>query len=107
MRLSLLEASSLVSALSAIVVGMPWALYLFGSRTNDALKGGDIDLLVILETEEAWAFVSGFKTSILIAMKERVGDQRIDLVFTTEHRIQESAFLQRIRPNAVLLAAFP
>ena len=103
MRLSSDEVSELLLAMSETMSPLPWQLLLFGSRTDDLLKGGDIDLLVVLENEEDWNAACGFKTALLVAMKDRVGEQRIDLVFTTEDRISKSAFLERIRSSALLL----
>ena len=53
--------------------------YLFGSRTDDTLKGGDID--VILTPEKLpLTLLSSLKGSIL----NQIGEQKLDLVnFTT------------------------
>jgi hypothetical protein len=53
--------------------------YLFGSRTDDTLKGGDID--VILTPEKLpLTLLSSLKRSIL----NQIGEQKLDLVnFTT------------------------
>lgn len=55
------------------------ALYLFGSRTRDDLKGGDIDLLLrvpnaILDK------VKKLKIELSLAIQNRIGDQKIDLL---------------------------
>ncbi|MDR3628507.1 MAG: nucleotidyltransferase domain-containing protein [Ignavibacteriaceae bacterium] len=48
---------------------------LFGSRIDDNKKGGDIDLLIISN-------IINFseKLSILIKLKENIGDQKIDIL---------------------------
>ena len=53
--------------------------YLFGSRTDDTLKGGDID--VILTPEKLpLSLLSSLRRSIL----NQIGEQKLDLVnFTT------------------------
>ena len=52
------------------------AIYLIGSRANDELKGGDIDILVIDENE-----LSGQeKRNIKLACYKEFGEQRIDIV---------------------------
>lgn len=52
------------------------AIYLIGSRANDELKGGDIDILVIDEKE-----LSGQeKRNIKIAFYKEVGEQKLDIV---------------------------
>ncbi len=62
------------------VFGPQARLFLFGSRLDDARRGGDIDL-----------YVTGFARSVaeqldaklhfLVKAKERLGEQRIDVVF--------------------------
>ncbi|MDY0269037.1 nucleotidyltransferase domain-containing protein [Trichloromonas sp.] len=62
------------------VFGSQARLFLFGSRLDDARRGGDIDL-----------YVTGFARSVaeqldaklhfLVKAKERLGEQRIDVVF--------------------------
>ena len=48
---------------------------LFGSRVDDAKKGGDIDLLIISDK-----ITFSEKLSILIKLKENIGDQKIDIL---------------------------
>ena len=52
------------------------AIYLIGSRANDDLKGGDIDILVIGEQK-----LSGQqKRNIKLAFYKEAGEQKLDLV---------------------------
>ena len=51
-------------------------LYLIGSRTNDNLKGGDIDILVIGEK----ALTGQEKRNVKIAFYKEFGEQKIDIV---------------------------
>ncbi len=54
------------------------AIYLIGSRANDELKGGDIDILVIDEKE-----LSGQeKRNIKLAFYKELGEQKLDIVST-------------------------
>jgi uncharacterized protein len=59
---------------------------LYGSRVDDAKKGGDIDLLIISNK-----ITFSEKLSILIKLKENIGDQKIDILIydpnKTFHRI--------------------
>ena len=63
------------------IFGSESRLLLFGSRIDDSLNGGDIDL-----------YVDGFNCSVeqrlaaklrfLVQVKRQIGEQRIDLVFS-------------------------
>ena len=52
------------------------AIYLIGSRANDDLKGGDIDILII--DEKKLSFQE--KRNIKIAFYKEFGEQKIDIV---------------------------
>lgn len=54
-------------------------IYLFGSRTDDTKKGGDIDLLVHSEkiTDE-------MRRMIKIKLYDLIGEQKIDLIITSD-----------------------
>jgi predicted nucleotidyltransferase len=49
-------------------------IYLFGSRVNDAAKGGDIDLLVLSKKINLMA-----KLDILVQLHQKLGDRKIDI----------------------------
>lgn len=50
-------------------------VYLFGSRVDSALKGGDIDLLIV---SSLLKFTD--KISILVTLEEKLGEQKIDVI---------------------------
>jgi predicted nucleotidyltransferase len=54
-------------------------VYLFGSRTDDAAKGGDIDILVISENLN---FAD--KLSIKARIFQRMEEQKLDLVVSKD-----------------------
>lgn len=54
-------------------------LWLFGSRVNQDKKGGDIDLY-IETTYIDLATVAEKKIGFLVDLKEKIGDQKIDIV---------------------------
>ncbi len=59
-------------------------VYLFGSRSNDALRGGDIDLLVLDKERIKLTQKIGF----LSAFMQQFGEQKIDLVtFTFDEEV--------------------
>jgi uncharacterized protein len=56
-------------------------VYLFGSRVDDDLRGGDIDLLVELEgipAHSRGAVEAKFRT--LVEIQRRIGERKIDLI---------------------------
>ncbi len=65
-------------------------LYLFGSRTNDTKRGGDIDLFLEIEDKSN---LFKRKISFLSKVKHDLGEQKIDLVFNedSERLIEKEA----------------
>ena len=51
------------------------SIYLFGSRVDDAARGGDIDLLVLSSRIDLIA-----KLGILARLHQQLGERKIDLV---------------------------
>lgn len=49
-------------------------IYLFGSRADDAAKGGDIDLLVLSKTIDLMT-----KLDILMQLHQKLGERKIDI----------------------------
>ncbi|SFV70691.1 hypothetical protein MNB_SM-5-505 [hydrothermal vent metagenome] len=56
-------------------------IYLFGSRVDDSLKGGDIDLFIDTITTNKLQK----KIEFLSALKQRIGDQKIDVVISKDY----------------------
>ena len=56
-------------------------VYLFGSRVDDTQKGGDIDLFII--TENMYNTLEK-KLDFLILLKQKIGDQKIDLIISRD-----------------------
>lgn len=61
----------------AEIFGEDAKVYLFGSRTDDTLKGGDIDLFIETTTDKSLKRKIRFKS----ILKVKIGDQKIDVVF--------------------------
>jgi len=75
MRLSQSEQQSINDVFSAVFEH--GSLYLFGSRVDDTKKGGDIDLYI--EPQERLQ-LGKKKIAFLVALKQRIGDRKIDVV---------------------------
>ena len=50
--------------------------YLFGSRTDSAARGGDIDLLLLTETKLPLRLIREMRRAIL----SKIGEQKLDIV---------------------------
>lgn len=59
--------------------GAAASVRLFGSRADDAARGGDIDLYLDVEAADARQ-VLRCKLALLAELHEQLGDQRIDVV---------------------------
>jgi predicted nucleotidyltransferase len=82
MRLS----SSQVEAIkqeTAHFFGAQAEVWLFGSRVDDAAKGGDVDLYVRSGMSDADQLAEA-RFAFLARLKRRIGDRKIDLVLQRE-----------------------
>ena len=93
MRISALEIDNLLGSIKQIDQNAD--VYLFGSRTDNHKKGGDIDIAIL---------------SKLVSLKEKIeikynfyqafGEQKLDLFIVSDENM---AFWQVIKDGAVLL----
>ena len=93
MRITQQQADTL-KRIAADVFGPQARLRLFGSRTDDSRRGGDIDLYVSGLAQSPKEMLDA-KLQFLIKAKLALGDQRIDLVLATPAG-QEPLPIQRI-----------
>ena len=100
MRLKKTEITA-ITDITKSVFGNNSTVRLFGSRTNDSLKGGDIDLLIqcnrIISPSEQYKL----KINFLVQLKKILGDQRIDVLI--EAKQQDSPFIQTIKHDGIIL----
>jgi uncharacterized protein len=80
MRLTESQRSAIVTT-AREVFGTGCRVTLFGSRADDQARGGDIDLLVDLDSDDSDALDG--KIRFLVALKKRIGDRKIDVVLRT------------------------
>ena len=76
MRIAPAEAQIITETASA-VFGKRVAVWLFGSRADDAKRGGDIDLYVELPPED---YTYAKKVRFWCELVNHLGDQKIDIV---------------------------
>jgi predicted nucleotidyltransferase len=81
MRLSQLEIESIKRSADA-TFGNGTQVILFGSRVDDSLKGGDIDLYIEPIEQKN---LSEKKIDFLVKVKLQIGDQKIDVVVAKDH----------------------
>ena len=75
---------------------------LFGSRTKDHLKGGDLDLIILLE-ELADSNLRNIKAEFLLALYYQLGEQKIDLVIDWPNNINNKDFINHINKEKCIL----
>ncbi len=64
---------------TALIFGDDAKIYLFGSRTDDDAKGGDIDLFIDLDKEIDHPISKTIQLNGLL--QQEIGMQKIDIVF--------------------------
>ena len=70
-------------------------IYLFGSRTDDMKKGGDIDLLVISQRITIRKLID-----IKLALYDSLGEQKIDVILARETK---KPFVRLVLENGIAL----
>ena len=94
MRLTSQEIDTIKSSVLALDAGAH--VYLFGSRVDDAKRGGDIDLLI-----ESNILTKQDLRKVRRQFFERFGEQKMDLVL--DSGIDNQAFIHMVKPTAVQL----
>jgi predicted nucleotidyltransferase len=74
-------------------------IFLYGSRTQDHLAGGDIDLIVVSESLKF-----GDKISILTELKWQLGDQKFDLTVCSKSQSTTLPFVVEALSTAICLS---
>ncbi len=77
-------------------------LYLYGSRTDTSLHGGDIDLLLLCSSGMVEP-IKIKKRSIIVAIGKKIGECRIDLTIAPLAQTEQSEFVQTVLPGAIVL----
>lgn len=95
MRLTANEVSAIKNCFASVFGA--GRIYLFGSRANDRLKGGDIDLYLIPEVTDN---LYDKKISFIISLKKWIGDQKIDVLVA--NNTQKSIEIEALRTGVLL-----
>lgn len=78
-------------------------LFLFGSRTDDKKKGGDIDLYLLLESQSDVETLKTSKTKISYDIQGLIGEQKIDITINSKNEITDDVFWNSIQNELLLL----
>jgi uncharacterized protein len=82
------------------IFGGSATVQLFGSRTDDSLKGGDIDLLILTNREISHSEQYHLKIKFLVELKKIIDDQKIDVII---ERDQQSKSSKKMHVEGILL----
>lgn len=105
MRISEKERLAILEVLRRhLPANMEAKILLFGSRADDSLRGGDIDIAVVINNKEIIQALNEKDYKVMAALKAHphIGDQIIDLKFLTEEE-SKTAFFEQALKKAVLL----
>lgn len=100
MRLSDEHAATICQILQHYF-GTDTDIWLFGSRVHDDQRGGDIDLYIETDLQSSVAVVEA-RLHGLVAIKQRIGDQKIDLAIYRRGKPRE-AIHQEARKTGIQL----
>ena len=89
-----------IKAAVADVIGLDSRVWLFGSRVDDSLRGGDIDLLI--ETDEAVPNRIKLLCKLEAALVRGLGDRKIDILLK-DSRTPDAGIYSIARNTGVLL----
>lgn len=100
MRLKQKEIDA-IKEITRAVFGTQATVMLFGSRTDDIKRGGDIDLYIqcnhtISDTEQY-----RLKIKFLVRLKEIIGDQKIDVLINSGQ--QTNSIYTSVKKQGILL----
>ncbi len=101
MRLTQYQITS-IKDVAANVFGSTAQVYLFGSRIDDERRGGDIDLYVEGAPENL-ELQSQSKLHFLVQLKQKIGEQRIDVLLAPTHAADRLPIHTIARQQGVLL----
>ncbi|MFZ4582912.1 MAG: nucleotidyltransferase domain-containing protein [Paludibacter sp.] len=100
MRLTTFEIKA-IHTLAQKNFGSNARVFLFGSRVNDDLKGGDIDLFVSCAVETLLTLDR--KIGLLVDLKKTIGDRKIDIVLDNASTRSRESFYHSVTSTYIEL----
>lgn len=105
MRISDFEMKSIQNAFSEVQLAnaLNGQLYLFGSRTSLAKRGGDIDLLWVLPKERVEK-ARKLKFDLIAKIKLAIDEQKIDVTIIADEDKSQDEFYISIQSQLIKIA---
>jgi uncharacterized protein len=100
MRLNQFQIDN-IKELAEFSFGKGTTVFLFGSKTDDLKKGGDIDLFIKSDNENT--LTTEAKAHFLAKLKSKIGDRKIDVVFDNINTRGKQNFYYSIATNMIEL----
>ena len=100
MRLKEAEIGA-IKEVTKLIFGENTIIRLFGSRTNDFVKGGDIDLFIQSGQKISRSEQYQLKIKFLVQLKKKIGDQKIDVLINGGPGYE--SFFQNVVNEGILL----
>lgn len=97
------QIEKLIQAFTPFLADIPAKLYLYCSRTQLDKRGGDIDLLLLVETLAQRQALLAQKHVLIVSIETLIGEQKIDLSLATKASIETDPFLNLIWSDVILL----
>lgn len=94
MRLSQIEIDAIKNVFQNYNKSTSAELFLFGSRTDQSKRGGDIDLLILFENQDN--LQSFLRLDFLVDLKKKIGDRKIDLTLALRDELNTNPFLSSL-----------
>lgn len=99
MRLSEFEIDC-ITTLASQHFGTGVQVFLFGSRTNDQLRGGDIDLFI--QNQDGKLIDTRTKINFITDLIIQIGEQKIDVILNSPER-KDTSFFKTINQTGIRL----
>lgn len=79
-----------------------YELYVFGSRVDPHKRGGDIDILLIVEPAQVDA-MKIIRHRLVGSLKKYIDDQKLDLTIMGKDNLSSDPFYQAIKDSLILI----
>ena len=90
-----------IRRIAARIYGDDVQVFLFGSRTDDTARGGDIDLLIDTPRTELMTYDN--RITFLVDVKKAIGDRKIDVLYNKPERQDEPIIIHAQKTGIPLL----